>query len=280
MKKVGILGNAGTLGHYLSWVLKIKYDLYFFDKKITNQETDYAILFDWVKRNKLDVIINAIGSTDVKRCENDLNYAITGNILIPKILQKIKNTAHNKLFIVHFSSDQVYPGVGNAYEDITNPKNNYGRTKLHGESLLDENNCIFRINYVSKGFKRLSYTDWIYHSLIQKEQVKLYSDVYFNPVTLDTISEAVFNSIDYNINGTFNVGCKQKISKADFYQKFSDMIGLKNNNQEVVKYEDVSNVPRPLDMSMNIESALSLGFDLPNIGEVINKVSKDYKYGN
>lgn len=280
MKNVGILGNAGTLGHHLSWALKTKFNLYFFDKKIINQETDYEILFDWVRRNELDVVINAIGSTDVKRCENDLNYATTGNILIPKFLQKIKNTAHNKFFIVHFSTDQVYAGVGNAYEDITNPINNYGRTKLSGESLLDETNCIFRINYVSKGFKRLSYTDWIYHSLIQKEQVKLFSDVYFNPVTLDTISEAVLNSIDCNICGVFNIGCKQKISKADFYQKFSDKIGLKNNNQEVVKYKNVSKFPRPLDMSMNVDSALSLGFNLPNIEEVINKVSKDYKYGN
>ena len=148
---------------------------------------------------------------------------------------------------------------------------------MAGEQFLTQNACNLRINYVSRGVGRLSFSDWVVQSARSKEQVHLYSDVYFNPVDLFTLGSCVEKVIATKIVGTINVGSKSKLSKSDFYLKLTQNLGIRNPNIKIVNYSDISNVPRPLDMSMNVSKAKKLGFNLPSLDEVIKNLATEYK---
>ena len=87
-------------------------------------------------------------------------------------IKKIRSS--NKIFFIHLSTDQVYSGKGPHNENMTNPINIYGKTKLEGEKVIDiANSCIIRTNFIGKSLTKdkKSLTDWIHSSLINKQKI-------------------------------------------------------------------------------------------------------------
>ena len=269
MRTILILGGNGTLGRYLSIALDKKFNILKFNKRFRCNEQHQTEIFNLIKNRNVDFVINAVGATDVKRCEEDEKYAYEGNILVPKVISKIQDRLSRTLSVINFSTDQVYDGSGNSGELDFKPINNYGHSKLLGEQKLVTNCCNLRINYVSSSKTRLSFSDWIIDTASSNKPVTLFTDVYFNPVDLNTIVACVEKVLHEKVEGTFNIGATQKISKAEFYMKFSKRLGFHNFNVTLAKYYDIFETPRPLDMSMNVEKALGANFALPNLEVVM-----------
>lgn len=280
MKTILLLGANGTIGKHLSKTLCNKFNTLVFNKRFKRSEKHQTELLSLIKEKDVDFIVNSVGATDVKRCEVDEEYAYEGNILVPKVISEIQDHISSKLGVINFSTDQVYDGSGNSIETDFKPVNNYGRSKLFGEQELVLNCCNLRINYVSSSTNRLSFSDWVIKTASNKSPVSLFTDIFFNPVDLETITLCVDKALSENIVGTFNIGATQKISKADFYLEFSKMLGLDNPYVKLVKYYETSKTPRPLDMSMNISKALSENFPLPNLEDVMSSLKREFSYEN
>jgi dTDP-4-dehydrorhamnose reductase len=277
MENILIIGSQGTLGRYLSRSLNKSFTLHTYDERIQSLEGQINKINNLLHENKITWVINAVGSTNVNRCEVDKDYAFKGNVLVPKVISRLQNDNDFKFGIINFSSDQVYSGLGNSFEHEEDPQNEYGRTKLTGEKFLLKNVCNLRINYVSKGTKRQSFTDWVVNTASKKELVELYSDVYFNPVDLSCLADCTKKVIAERVFGTINIGCKSKISKADFYLQLAKNLSLVNPNAKISTYAKSNIIPRPLDMSMNVSKASELGFKLPSIKAVMINLLKEYK---
>ena len=277
MANVLIIGSNGTLGQYLSLKLSLNHEVTRFGEKISNKDKRFEKILNLVTSSKINCIVNTAGATNVNLCEENCEYAFDGNTLVPKIIRRVQELCGSDIYVINFSTDQVYHGLGNSAEDDVGPQNQYGKSKLAGEQFLTQNACNLRINYVSRGVGRLSFSDWVVQSARSKEQVHLYSDVYFNPVDLFTLGSCVEKVIATKIVGTINVGSKSKLSKSDFYLKLTQNLGIRNPNIKIVNYSDISNVPRPLDMSMNVSKAKKLGFNLPSLDEVIKNLATEYK---
>lgn len=280
MKTILLLGGNGTLGKHLSKTLCNKYSILTYNKRFRRGEQQQTELLQLIKEKSVDFILNSIGATNVQRCEVDKEYAYEGNILVPKVISEIQDYISSPISVINFSTDQVYDGSGNSLESDARPVNNYGRSKLLGEQELAQNCCNFRVNYVSSSSNRLSFSDWIIETARNKSPVSLFTDIFFNPVDLETITLCVDRALSENIVGTFNIGATQKISKADFYLKFSKRLGFDNPYVELTRYNETCKTPRPLDMSMNISKALNENFSLPSLENVMSNLQREFSYEN
>jgi dTDP-4-dehydrorhamnose reductase len=98
------------------------------------------------------VIVNAAAHTAVDKAESEPDLARTLNALAPGVLAQ--EAAKLKAWLVHYSTDYVFDGSGEApwrETDATAPLNVYGRSKLEGEQLIQASGCqhlIFRTSWV------------------------------------------------------------------------------------------------------------------------------------
>ncbi|MFC1662972.1 dTDP-4-dehydrorhamnose reductase [Patescibacteria group bacterium] len=136
--KVLILGAKGMLGHALVEVYK-EHDVIAWDQEeldIANKSKVREI----IPETKADIIINAAAFTDVDACEEKraTAYRVNGEAVGYLALA----ADEMNIPIVHISTDYVFSGKkkeGYSEEDIPEPINSYGRSKLRGEQHLKVN---------------------------------------------------------------------------------------------------------------------------------------------
>lgn len=99
-----------------------------------------------------DLIVNAAAHTAVDKAESEADFARSLNALAPGVLAR--EAAARGALLVHYSTDYVFDGSGDAPRDEdapTGPLSVYGRSKLEGEQLIRDSGCrhlIFRTSWV------------------------------------------------------------------------------------------------------------------------------------
>lgn len=108
-----------------------------------------------VRTIKPDVIVNAAAHTAVDKAESEPEFAQLLNATSVEAIAK--EAAKIGAWVVHYSTDYVFPGDGETpwrETDATAPLNVYGQTKLDGEKALQEHcakHLIFRTSWVYAG---------------------------------------------------------------------------------------------------------------------------------
>ena len=263
------MGASGILGSYLTTylanqgfqVIPIFRNEDFSKLKQTNYKTQ-----------NINSIINCVALTNVDFCEKNISKALDSDAnYVKKILFEIWEPNIN---FVQISTDQVYSGPGPHSEKVTSPVNVYGLTKLIGEEYAKElNPTILRINYLAKSsnISKLSFTDWLFNSLIKEKKITLFDDILFSPLHISDVSQSIIKVI-------YNLGATNSMSKAKFAIIFAEILSLSIKFTTIGSFQESSlNAQRPKDMSMNIEKFEKI-FEqkLPAINDSINKICADY----
>ena len=100
--------------------------------------TDADKLRDVLQTLRPDLVINGSAYTNVDRAELEKDVAWKVNAEAPGIMMEELNEWKGSL--VHFSTDYVFDGVKHTpfvESDVTNPINEYGRSKLAGERSIE-----------------------------------------------------------------------------------------------------------------------------------------------
>jgi dTDP-4-dehydrorhamnose reductase len=121
----------------------------------SRQELDLAnekAVAHWLEQHQPDLIVNAAAYTAVDRAEEEPELARRLNAELPA--QLAEYSAACGQWLVHYSSDYVYPGSGCVpwqEQDATGPLGVYGQTKFKGDQAVQQSGCqhlIFRTSWV------------------------------------------------------------------------------------------------------------------------------------
>lgn len=281
-KKILILGSKGFYGKKLKVFLKAKKQKVFSDTRfkelLKNSRVDFYLSKLLLK--KPEIIINLVANTDVNFCEKNKNEAKKSNIFFIKKLVKLIQKNNLKVHLIQFSSDQVYSGKGNHGEKNTNPKNFYGLTKFIGEKYARKiPSSVLRLNFIGKSNNKKNLSNWIVKNLQKEKKIHVFKNIFFSPIHVSTLNNLILKIIRNPIIGTFNLGSKNKISKADFAYRLCKYLKLNFQCLKKVDYKKKTfGVIRPLDMSLDVTKfEKTYKIKLPLVEKEINKLINEYK---
>ena len=221
------------------------------------------------------VVIHSAGLTNVERCESDPDFAYHANVTLAANVAKACDILGVKL--VHISTDHLFNGQDVLVDEShgTAPVNVYGRTKAEAEWRVLESNphsLVIRTNFYGWGTSyRHSFSDMVIDALRSGSELKLFQDVFFTPILVESVALATHDLIDLKANGIFNVVGDERISKFGFGLKIAEQFSLDSRRiKPVLFFDQASLVLRPLDMSLsNKKVSVFLGRRLGGVQEHI-----------
>lgn len=265
MRNIFVIGGSGFLGYYLLKELKINnFNIYAHvhkkEIKFKNIKLAYIDLKNlkkfkfFIKKNKIDYIINLASIADIEKCEYNKKLANDTHIhLIKKILNAAKSL---DISILHISTDQLFSGVKKtSYSEINKkePCNYYAITKSKSEDILlnYKKSLILRTNFIGKNYStnKITFFDKLIFNLKKNKKIDLWCDVYFSPVFIKTLVFVIIFLIKKKECGIFNISSK-KISKYELGKKIAEAFHL-NKNLINKNYFDISKfIFRPKNTSL------------------------------
>lgn len=217
---------------------------------------DMSKIQDTLFNNKIDVIINCAGITNVEECEENPDKAKIINGVLPGSLAKICSDL--KIKLIHISTDHLYDGLSKMVdEDATLcPVNEYGKSKAYGDYQVIKNNndaLIIRTNFFGEGpAHKKSFSDRIIHSLINGQKIYLFDNVFYTPIHAFELADSVENLINIGTSGVINIACDERITKYDFGLMISNKFNLDKKLIKPIKIEYKKDLAlRPKDMSLS-----------------------------
>ena len=153
--KILLLGKGGQVGWELQRALAPLGTVVALDHDSTDHFADFgnpARLAETVAAIRPDVIVNAAAHTAVDKAESEPDLARRINAEAPAVLARA--AADIGALLVHYSTDYVFDGSGDAPRDetaATGPLSVYGQTKLEGEQAIQQacpRHLIFRTSWV------------------------------------------------------------------------------------------------------------------------------------
>ena len=151
--KILIIGKNGQVGSSL--VERAKHDAIDFiatTRDMLDVTCEQAVKDFFAAQHDFDFVINAAAYTNVDGAESDIDAARAANHLAVKYLATV--CAQYGIPLIHISTDYIFDGkkvTGYHEDDLPNPKNIYGLTKLEGENALKAvhaEHIILRVSWV------------------------------------------------------------------------------------------------------------------------------------
>jgi len=287
MEKILITGATGLLGRTLVPQLRKRgYNVVTHGRAEGADHlvdmVDESRVFEFLTRIQPAVIINLVGLTSVEDCQEQTNAAYLANTRSVENLTKWIRQTGAASHLIQISTDHVYDGIGPHTEEFVTLTNNYAFSKYAGElaaALVPS--TIIRTNFIglSKSPSRVSLTDWIFVSLKTGENIKVLNDIFFSPLSMNTLSEMIHLVIEKRPFGVFNLGSRNGMSKADFDFDFANYLGLQTKSMTRVNINEASflKVYRPKDMRMDCTKfEKTFKIILPDLCDEIQLAGKDY----
>jgi dTDP-4-dehydrorhamnose reductase len=288
MKDILITGATGLLGGTLINILRANgYSV--ITHAITSSADFQADLsstietFELLNQIKPDIIINLVGQISVELCQENPNIAYLANTRsVENLVQWIENS-NTGCHLIHISTDHLYDGVGPHNEEHVNLTNNYAFSKYAGElAAIRVRSTILRTNFIGRSnvSHRESLTDWVYTSLSMGKTVQVLGDIYFNPLSMTTLSNIICLVVGAKPFGVFNLGSRGGMSKADFDFYFAECLGLQTVTMSRIDSSEATFLKayRPKDMRMNCKKFEDrFKMTLPELVDEIRLAAEDYR---
>ena len=243
--KILITGITGQVGTYLSRHL-IEHELILSDRKscdLINAES----IKKYIDFHQPDMIINAAAYTNVElaNIEFDLAYKINSDAVA--VIARKANELN--VPVIHFSTDYVFDGKKEIYyeNDIPNPLNVYGKSKLKGEDNLiniSNNFYIFRTSWVYSNIGK-NFLLTILNLAKKEKAIDIVNDQFGVPTSalfLATNIKAILNNLPNNKNEIYHLVPDGSCSWHSFGLKLLSKI-IPQYNFNLVKDVKTENFP-------------------------------------
>jgi len=178
-----------------------------------------------------DIVLNCAAYNFVDKAEEDFDTAYRVNATGVKNLASI--CRRNNIFMVHYSTDYIFDGTKSDFyieEDVPNPLNKYGQSKLRGERFLMEETdsfLLFRVSWVF-GEGRQNFlcklAEWARKNRVLRI---VYDQISIPTYTKDIVNLTMF-AINKGLRGVYHLTNSGYASRYEVARYFIERIGLDN----------------------------------------------------
>jgi len=220
------------------------------------------------------IIVNAAAYTAVDQAENETALVRQVNELAPGILAE--EAKRLDALLVHYSTDYVFDGKNSGSyteQDVTNPLNVYGRTKLAGEMAIQSSGCrylIFRTSWVY-GLRGKNFLRTILRLAETKSELRIVADQIGAPTWSRMIAEATSAAVANKtvIEGLFHLTSAGSVSWHGFTQAILELTAQMRERNPILTAIPSSEYPqlakRPLNSRLSCDLLdQSAGLRLPD----------------
>ena len=252
--KVIILGGKGMLGTDVAAECKSRgidyevFDLPEFD--ITNEHQLLSVI------HPAHTIVNCAAYTNVEKAETETELAFRVNAEAVRMLAA--SARKSGAWVLHISTDFVFDGVSNEpynEKDIPHPINAYGRTKLAGERLLDENHChycIMRLEW-TYGLKGDNFIKKILQKARTAKEMKVVDDQNGSPTATTEAAKAICDLIHKKPTGIYHFASQGYASRLDIAEFIAEKLNLNVRMIPCKTADFPSAAARPLNSTFNCD---------------------------
>ena len=237
MKRLLITGANGQLGNEFRQIARWNNDYMFFFTDVTEQKnchtdyldiTDKDAVYNYVKSNDIDVIVNCAAYTNVEAAEDNFDLAKKLNTDAPDILAKVMKSVDGLL--IHISTDYVFgkePYNKPCKENQEGtPTGVYGFTKLNGETNIINSGCryvIVRTSWLYSEFGKNFFKTMV--DLIgSKDELKVVFDQVGTPTYAYDLASVIMIIIKNPVYGIYNYSNEGVCSWYDFTCAIRDVM--------------------------------------------------------
>jgi dTDP-4-dehydrorhamnose reductase len=179
----------------------------------------YDELIEW---SNPDLIIHSGALTNGNFCDVNPSLAFDINGVSVK---KILDATESRVKIIYISTDAVFPSSLHLAKekDFVFPENIYGKSKEIGEFFLlnsDRNYTIVRTTIVglNENKNKSGFVEWILNASKSNQEITLFDDVLFNPISIWELAEELLFLINSNTKSseTLHIAGAQVCTKYEF----------------------------------------------------------------
>ena len=268
--KILLTGKNGQIGWELCRALAPLGEIAAYDRA----ELDLAApdrIVAAVRSTMPDVVVNAAAYTAVDQAEREPAAAHAINAAAVAVLAD--EARHTGALLVHFSTDYVFDGSKETpyvEEDVPNPLNEYGRSKLAGEQAIRE----------TGGRHLILRTSWVYSArgrnffltmkrlLQEKQEVRVIVDQVGAPTCAAAIADAtaaILGKSDRRPNGVYHLTASGSTSWHGFATAIARLERSATRVVPILSEAYPSPARRPRNSRLSNEKLLrQFGFALPS----------------
>jgi dTDP-4-dehydrorhamnose reductase len=275
--RILITGGSGVLGQYLNCYLSTFSEiLTIYHSKQGNclkfntakaDITDTARMHDLFAMFRPDIVIHAAaisspGST------TGISPAMIYQTNVNATAEIARLCNHSDARLIYISTDLVYAGYrGSLLKEDAKliPASLYAETKLVAERKVEEiaeKYLILRIALLY-GFgmnKAENFFNIMYNNLSSGKPVKLFTDQYRSPLSLHEVSRMIELLLEKDIeNNVINFGGNERLSRFELGEILCKAAGFDNNLLEKISMDEVPELPKVADVSLDISRLKSYG---------------------
>lgn len=242
--------------------------------------TSFTALEEALRTYRPDVVVHAAGLTNVEECEGNPIQAYRIHVEATQYVAEITGALGARL--VHISTDHLFDGTRpwKTETDSPDPPNTYAKSKWGAEEVVGKicpDALIIRTNFFGWGTPvRVSFSDWILQGLAKGQELRMFSDVFFTPILINDLVDAMLELMVRGATGIFHVAGSDRLSKYAFAVQVAEVFDYPRDKIHEISVEDFPfRAKRPKDMSLSSEKAARiLRSQLPGVKDGLYRLKK------
>lgn len=293
--RIFITGGSGLLGQYLNVELsKNNQILTQYNSKLGNCSKFNNVKLDITSLRSLEnvfinfkpeTVIHIAAISNPASAENLSSNKVYGiNVSATQLIANLCEKYNAKM--IYTSTDLVYAGYRGSLlnEDAKLiPLSLYAETKLMGEVKIQQtfDNYIILRTALLYGFglnHSICHFQYMYENLKQGKEIKLFVDQYRSPISVIDAASMINQLLEKDIKSeVINFGGSERVSRYKLGERLCKIAGFDKKLLVKMNMDDLPDLPKVEDVSMNIEKLKDYGIIPKNLDDSLKEILENDK---